>query len=70
MLPKEKAQMIIEKFESLLPCEGTTTGQTPIDCAIICVDLIIDSIGYREGMNPHFTGFGYWQKVKEEIKKS
>lgn len=37
--------------------------------ALICVEEIITSIEYREGMNPHFTGFEYWENVIKEIKE-
>jgi hypothetical protein len=66
MKPKEKAKELVNKFNLLLPCEGATTLQTLIDCALIAVDEIIQAIRYTEAKSD--LGYvGYWQQVKQEI---
>lgn len=66
MTPKEKSIELIKKFNDLLPCEGTTTGQTPIDCALICVEEILAD---ELGAIPAKWMEDYWLEVKEELKK-
>lgn len=57
MTPKEKATELVDLFDRLLPTEGLTTNQTPIDCALICVNEILKSS--VEAM--------YWLAVKKEL---
>lgn len=73
MNPEEKAKELIKKYDELLPCEGTTTGQTPIDCALVCVEEILKTLNpmaLNEEMtiinNPQIK---FWNKVKEELNK-
>lgn len=81
MTPKEKALSLIEKFDNLLPCEGTTTGHTPIECALVTVDEMIKFALY--GLNSEqihkedklisyqkstdLPAYNYWVKVKTEL---
>jgi hypothetical protein len=65
MTPQEKAKELVKKFDNLLPCEGTTTGQTPIDCALIVVEEIFSLIKGLEW----FKTERYWNEVKAEIEK-
>ena len=72
MNPKEKAFERVNKFSELLPAEGTTTGQTPMDCAIIAVNEIVETgtlsdrqCGYLKIEKQHKE---YWELVRYEIK--
>jgi len=68
----EKARELYDKFDELLPCEGTTTGDTPIECAIIVIDEI-DSIYQKltpkDDPYRYLIELEYWQDVKEKLKK-
>jgi hypothetical protein len=66
MTPQEKAKQLYDKFDEILPCEGTTTGRTPIDCALILVDEILAD---ELEIMPAKWMSDYWQKVKEELEK-
>lgn len=68
MTPKEKSIELINKFNELLPCEGNTTGQTPIDCAIICVDELINVLFNLPRIPFNIDQTHYFRKVKEELK--
>lgn len=50
MTPQEKAKQLIEQFDDAL---------TTKDCALICVDEIIEN---------YDTFLAYWQEVKKEIQ--
>lgn len=66
MEAKEKAVSLVEKFDKLLPSEGTTTGQTPIDCALIVVEeIMLDELGIMPAKWMH----DYWREVKSELEK-
>jgi len=66
MTEKEKAISLVKKFEQLLPCEGTTTGQTPIDCALIVVEeIMLDELEIM----PAKWMYDYWREVKLELEK-
>lgn len=79
MTPKEKAAELYRKFDEQLPCEGLTTGQTPVTLSLILVEEIIKSRPLdpilRE--NPYFETVSdrvdetieYWEEVKEELEK-
>ena len=71
MTPREKSKELVDKFIYLLPCEGLTTTQTPIDCALISVDEIIDSYTKEKSYGYIVSDkiISYWEQVKEEIKK-
>lgn len=73
MTAKEKAKELVNKFDNLLPSEGTTTGQTPINCALIAVDEIIKALeDYGQNtmeLQNMDREFAWWQKVKQEIEK-
>lgn len=66
MTPKLKALELINKYDELLPCEGTTTGQTPIECVLIVVDEILkDELEIMPAKWMH----DYWEEVKQELNK-
>jgi len=69
MKPYEKAKQIVDKY--LLEIKGADRYNYNSDsmnlfiakqCAIICVDEILDYVETNEDMD-------YWQQVKEEIEK-
>ena len=59
MTPYERALQLKESFNHAL---------TTRDCAMVCVDEIIDAIDWHEFEVPN-ERLNYWQQVKEEIKK-
>ncbi len=64
MTEKEKALSLIEKFDKLIPCEGTTTGHTPVECAlIVCDEIMLDELEIMPGKWMH----DYWRGVKNEL---
>ena len=72
---KEKAKELIEKFFSVNDDKKSKLGCNPFidkdyakQCALICVDEIIDAIDWHEFETPN-NKIEYWQEVKEEIKK-
>lgn len=73
MIPsEEKAREIYDKFDELLPCEGTTNGNTPIECGIILIDeidSIYQKITPKEDPYYYLIELEYWQEVKEKLKK-
>ena len=58
MSPYERALQLKESFNHAL---------TTRDCAMVCVDEIIDSIDWHEFEVPN-ERLNYWQQVKQEIK--
>ena len=74
MTPEAKTKELVQKFDDLLPCQGTTTGQTPIDCALIVVEEIInlptvwfDKNACLEEDESDTTE--YWEEVKNHLLK-
>ena len=67
MTPKEKAKELVRKFDELLPCEGTTTAQAPMDYALITVDELINDINVSSPFEVERLVF--WNEVKQEIEK-
>lgn len=66
MKAKEKAISLVEKFDKLFPVEGTTTGQTSIDCALIVVEeIMLDELGIM----PAKWMSDYWDDVKAELER-
>ncbi len=77
MEAKEKAKELVESFLYLrLPNElvkfpeGLRISQAK-QCALICVDEIIEVLNVKQGGKIHNQmGFiDYWQEVKQEIEK-
>jgi len=70
MTPKEKAKELILKFTFLTP-EGDNKFYNPIQCALICVDEINNSLqnipDLQVSGNVLLDQIKYYQKVKEEI---
>jgi len=74
MTPKEKAKELVDEFEKILYPNKFATDEKYVkcvECALICVDEIINSHIKTEGlvnMIPIDIS-GYWQEVKNEIEK-
>jgi len=75
MTPKEKAKELIHRFrvitidKALRSCNTTSEAmeRTAKECALICVDEIIDALSSHEWQNRNeIKG---WQEVKQEIEK-
>jgi len=58
MNPKEKAKELVDRFEYF-----TETNFTSKQCALICVDEILNIIKYFSIYKE------YWEEVKQEIEK-
>jgi len=69
MTPKEKAKHLIEIFYQKSP-ETFGTGkaqQYGIDCALVCVDVILNEVGAKDWHIDTATKTNYWQDVKTEL---
>jgi len=66
MTPKEKAKELISKFTFLKTPESDNKFYNPIQCALICVDEIINACEYNR-VESYNTD--WWEKVKIEINK-
>jgi hypothetical protein len=72
MTPNEKAIELVKKFDKLLPCEGTTTAQTPIDCALISVNEILftlNEVSEEDNSTYAYHTAIFYNQVKTELKK-
>lgn len=75
MTPKEKAKELIEKYCQILFDDVQIVNiSSPIRCALIAVDEIINSFNAFMDSRKNFRheleidAERYWQKVKEEIQ--
>lgn len=64
--PKEKANEILDNFYLMDKVEPTITINQAKQCALICVDEILDAIDWHQFENPNYD---YWHEVKIEIEK-
>jgi len=62
MTPKEKAMELVNKFLELTSEEFTGINISSKQCALICVDEILNNRGI-----PFY--FQFWTEVKQEIEK-
>ena len=69
MTPKQKAIEIVEKYEKYLYDKNTQDEEWVkcIECAIIAVDEIINSLPPYEYGLEFVAKFQYWLDVKNEI---
>ena len=65
MTPREKAEELFKKYLNEMPkyLQGKLGREKSKQCALICVDEIIES-----GTWEHID-WKYWQDVKQEIEK-
>jgi len=66
MTPKEKAVELVEKFNKNDNLYFTLSYYEAVQCALIAVDEIINSLTILFGTIKELF---YWQQVKEEINK-
>jgi hypothetical protein len=65
---KEKAKELIDKFyprATSYASDRKNQIENAIQCALICVDEIIEELEYME----IYSRIDFWQEVREEIKK-
>ncbi len=67
MTPREKAQKILDMFYFPNLSIDVTSSDSK-QCALICVDEIIEAIDWHEFETPN-TEFEYWNEVKKEIER-
>ncbi len=67
MTPKEKAEHILNRFDYPEIPTGLMASEIK-QCALICVDEIIEAIDWHEFETPN-TEFEYWHEVKKELEK-
>jgi hypothetical protein len=60
MTPKEKAQELIDKYDSILTYKSK-------QCALVAVDEILNTIDWHEFETPN-KELDYWIEVKREIQ--
>ena len=68
MEAKEKALELLDKYsDKSIECNEGTEWTYDKECALICVDEILESFNYLE-YYPEDLRY-YWSEVKEEINK-
>ena len=66
MTPKEKAEELVEIYDSTLTyLESKLKAK---QCALIAVDEILNNIDFTSMINGT-DDYNFWQEVKEEIEK-
>ncbi len=66
MKAKEKAKELFFKFREITFFIGEANEKTPIECALMCVDEIIQAL--MRCKNTEKIAFEYWQEVRKEIE--
>ena len=67
MTPKEKAESLVREYSDItlnVEADDYVNQYTAKECAIIAVDVILDS----NMIHLHLHQMDYWQEVKQEIK--
>lgn len=72
MIPKEKANQLVQRFYFSLPNNGSQTGISNVHrrweegkmCAEMAVDEIMNALEENGSWN-----YDYWNEVKQEIEK-
>ena len=70
MIPKEKAEKLIEKFTFI--CKECDYEWNAKQCALIAVDEIINNFGLLTEGKAHYSSSStvkYYEQVKQEIEK-
>ena len=77
MTPKEEANELVDRFKEITPCSFYELDEEEMhieklvlskQCALICVDDIIDS-HYRVFTGVKGSVYDYWKEVKQQINK-
>jgi hypothetical protein len=70
MSPKEKAESLVEKFESLNSIKMSDDSRieypTARQCALIAVDEVLNALEEHRWQNRLIMD--YWEEIKQEIK--
>jgi len=70
MSPKEKAENLVEKFESLNSIKMSDDSRieypTARQCALIAVDEVLNALEEHRWQNRLIMD--YWEEIKQEIK--
>ena len=70
MTAEEKAKELYDKyFWTQYPIVGTTRSKITKQCALICVDIILNDVGAQDWEVDTATKTNYWQEVKKELEK-
>jgi hypothetical protein len=69
MIPKEKAQELVNKFIQYVPAEEEFEWDYAKKCALIAVDEILDDDVYDMSEQLFDRRIEYWNEVKQEIEK-
>ena len=68
MKAKDKAEELIEKFKKETNDYDWITNAHAKQCALICVDYVINSNPHSNPFNTSVTStMDFWQQVKQEI---
>ena len=73
MIPKEKAEELVDKYRFILIKSNTDAGEEILctllakECALVAVDEILNHHSQEQGLYRIDTY--YWQQVKQEIEK-
>jgi hypothetical protein len=68
MTPKEKAEELVEKYAELASRFGQATEwEYDKQCAIICVDELIEALEHNLWQNKDWIN--HYKEVKQEIEK-
>jgi hypothetical protein len=71
MKAKYKAIELVEKyqFNGNMVDDIRMSEESAIECALICVDVILNDVGAKDWELDTGTNTNYWQEVKQEINK-
>ena len=76
MTPKERAEeLVIEyQYNGIFITDIRMDEEEAIECALICVDKLIDCLPSVNGRPPNYQTINkytseYWKEVKQEINK-
>jgi hypothetical protein len=70
MTPKEKTLQLVNSFKDKSYARTEFYQERNAkNCALICVDVILNDVGAKDWEDDEITNSNYWQEVKQEIKK-
>tara|TARA_R110000823_G_scaffold260854_1_gene381575 strand:+ start:10 stop:282 length:273 start_codon:yes stop_codon:yes gene_type:complete len=78
MKAKNKAKELVDRFLDFIPCNDNELSEDDMykyqlenakQCALICVDVILNDVGAKDWELDTGTNTNYWQEVKQEINK-
>ena len=71
MTPKEKALELVDTYCRAKLDNGIIGIYQPLakQCALICVDVILNDVGAKDWELDTGTNTNYWKEVKQEINK-